>query len=242
MSRSRFARSLGSALVVAGMACDDGGTAPSALLVAEETQAALQVARELPTLPRLVSRAMTSDAAPETATLLQARSLWLEAEGVSAVEDARRLRDEAHALAAPELARVLTPSDLLAVQDSMRQWIRLASGVPGIGQVGGIGAALDEAALLLDLGARAEPADHVGAVELTLRAGDALLRTTPRAVASRLIAEAEASAALLPPEQDGERGDRVERLIRGAREAYRSADYLLAIRRAFYAGQLTSQR
>lgn len=223
-------------------ACEDGSTDPSALLVAKETEAALQVALDLPTLPALVGRVLDREQpapAEVGSALQQARALWLEAEGASAA-DARRLRESAYTLAVPALTAALSEDQLLAVQDSLRQWIRIASSVSGIGALAGIAGALDEARVLLDNAARAEPTDHAAAVAGTLRAADRLLETTPRAVAQRLIAEAETRLAArgTTGTEDGVQVDRADRLVRGAKEAFRDREYLLAIRRAFYAGQL----
>lgn len=228
--------------------CDDAATSPSALLVGGEAKAALQVAQRLPTLPSLATRAMVERAASgrSATTLLEARALWLDAEAASPAA-AVRMRDEAYAMAVPELANAFGEADLRAVQDSLSQWIRIASNANGIGDISGIAWALDEASRLLEAAGRAEPLDHARAVELTLRASDRLASTTPRAVATQMTAEAERRWAELtsasPPVSfrlEGARRERADRLVRGAMASLAKGDYLLAIRRAYYAKQLLS--
>lgn len=239
------------AAVLAALAaggCDDTATAPTALLLAEETEAALQMALELPTLPSLVDRALAPDSVQGDGArtgLEQARTLWLEAEAASGSADREALREAAYSLAAPHLARAIDADELLQLQDTLRRWIRVASSVSGVGSVMGIADALDDARVMLDAAGKAEPTDHRGAVEATLRAADRLMATTPRAVAIRLTTEAETRLAAEGTRDDGLDAsslERADRLVRGAREAVQQREYLLAIRRAYYAGQLLDGR
>ena len=97
----------------AALACGDAPTAPAALVVTPETEAALTVAAELPALPGLVERAIRGSAARGGADadrelrLLRARILWRAAEAAGEAAEAAPLREAAYALAAPALAAAL---------------------------------------------------------------------------------------------------------------------------------------
>ncbi|HEX7119438.1 MAG TPA: hypothetical protein VF212_11655 [Longimicrobiales bacterium] len=228
-------------------ACADAPTEPMALVVAAETEAALQVSRSLPTLPRLVQRLTASGALePDAAeALASARSLWLDAEAAADPETARALRRDAITRAAPAVARALGPAGLAEVEAGLRRWVELAGAAVGGAELPGVAAAL--AAGRVRLGA-AEAARRDGRLEraaaLLLEAADRLRETTPRAVAQRLIHRAEEALAAerrrARPEAaaDDVARRRAERLLHGAREALDAGDPVRAIRRAYYARQL----
>jgi len=82
--------------------------------------------------------------------------------------------------------------------------------------------------------------DDRAAAEHLLRASDALRVISPEAVARALVAEVEDTFGRISPddpytEQDLERADR---LVRGGRQALDARDWVLAIRRAYYARAL----
>lgn len=225
-------------------ACADAPRDPVALLVAPEARAALEVGASLPGLPELVRRASPDGiSAPE---LGEAEALWREAEGTVDAELAAMLRDSAYALAAPRLAAALDSATLAGVQGRLERWITLASGVIRHAEFHDLAEALTDANAELTTARTAwARGDSAGAIVATLRASDRLAETTPQAVASRLSAQDEAVLARarqlagksLSPESHL-RLERIDRLVRGARQALSAGHYEMAIRRAYYARQL----
>lgn len=227
-------------IVVAG--CDDAPTAPAALVVAHETEAALRMSESIPTLVSLVDRLehrLPSHVDP-VAELRNARSLWLDAEATSDPAMAAALRRDAYAVAVPILVAALDSAEWAAVRAALDQWIQTASSVVEGARLPGVEAALDAGRNLI---ARAEREERAGrrevAARLLLEAGDRLRETTPRAAARRLIHEVEQLFAAGRGEMVGAVDRRrAERLLNGAREALDADDPVRAIRRAFYARQL----
>ncbi len=231
---------LGAALA----ACGDSPRDPAALLVAPEARAALEVGATLPGLPELVRRA-SPDGSPAI-ELVQAEALWREAAGTGDAELAGILRDSAYALAGRPLAVTIDSATLAGVQARLDRWITLAGGVVRHAEFGDLSAALTDAGALLAV-ARAAQArgDTVAAIVATLHASDRLAETTPQAVAARLSAQDEAALERVrllaghPGSSDSRvRLERIDRLVRGAREALTSGHYEVAIRRAWYARQM----
>ena len=225
------------------LGCADAPRDPVALLVAPEARAALEVGSTLPALPDLI-RQHTVGAA--TGDLARAETLWREAAGAVDGAQAGELREAAYALAAPPLAEAMDSASLAGTQARLERWIGLAGGALRHAEFQDLAAALTEAGQELAAarvaGTRGE---RVEAVTLTLRAADRLSETTPRAVAARLSAQDEAALAGLravagPPssEEARRRLERIDRLVRGAREALAGGRFELAIRRAYYARQL----
>jgi hypothetical protein len=229
--------------------CADTPTEAEALLVALEAEAALQVSTDLPLLPGLAgSVASAPGSAPDPAlgTLAQARTLWLDAQDAPDPRIAGALRDAAYVLAVPVLAERLAEADLARADAAAAGWIEVAARAIRPLDPAGIAGALVEARLLLEAGraARAEGRTE-DAVEALLRASDRLATTTPRAVALRLIAAGDERLAHvvaergLDPRQPADlAAARARRLLISAREAVADGRHELAIRRAFYAGQL----
>ncbi len=132
--------------------CSDAPTDPSALLVAVEAEAALRVSESLPTLPRLVGRLVDAgrlDGAA-AADLLEARSLWLDAEAAGDRAASAGLRRAAYERAAPALAAALGPAGLAEVRGALDQWVGLAVAVAGGVDFPGLSAALADGRALVD--------------------------------------------------------------------------------------------
>ncbi len=225
-------------------ACADAPRDPVALLVAPEARAALEVGASLPGLPELVRRATPEGTV--VPALVEAEALWREAEASGDPALAEVLRDSSYVLAGPALAVGLDSATLGGVQARLERWIALAGGVVRHAEFHDLAEALNEAGTDL-AAARAAHArgDSVGAVVATLRASDRLEQTTPQAVASRLSAEDEAAVARAQQlagkviSADSRlRLERIDRLVRGARQALSAGHYEMAIRRAYYARQL----
>jgi len=216
------------------------------MLVAPEAKAALEVGATLPTVPELVQRVSGGDTLPTE--LARATTLWDEASTEGDPIEAAQLREAAYALAAPSLAARMDSATLAGVQGRLDRWIGLADGALRQSEFRDLSTAVSDARDLL-AAARAAGArrDTVAAVTATLRASDRLTETTPQAVAARLAGEDELALRGLrrlagrPAADDARiRLDRIDRLVRGAREALSKGDYELAIRRAYYARQLLS--
>lgn len=225
-------------------ACGDAPHDPVALLVAPEARAALEVGSTLPSLPDMLRRSM-----PPTAVsmdLLQGEALWREAAATADAQAAGALRENAYALVAPALAASMDSATLATTQARLERWIVLAGGALRHADLPDLSAAMDaaEGDLAEARGAEARH-DRTAAVVATLRASDRLGETTPQAVAARLTVQDEAAldglrhvAGRPSGEEARRRLERIDRLVRGAREALAAGRYELAIRRAYYARQL----
>lgn len=231
-------------------ACDDAVTEPDGFVLAEEAEAVLRSAAELPTLPDIIQRTAPVDGARDRSRMVldRAQELWMAAAADGNPVMAARRRRSAIAMASPYLAERTDRQDLDGIQQELRGWVNLASGMLRHLDLPEVETALDDAVQYL---ARADVAaargDHATAVWFTLTAESRLLDTTPRVVARRL---ADQVAAMLrtererSPDHDGaavpddETMLRAERLVAGARQALDEEDYLRAIQRAYYARQL----
>lgn len=231
-------------LALAGAAaCADAPRDPVALLVAPEARAALEVGSTLPALPELARRAGRGEVSGDLAT---AETLWRTAAQAGDPAAASSLREQAYALAAEPLAATIDSAALAGAQARLERWITLAGAVLRHSEIRELSSALSDAETLL-ASARAAEARHdrAAAVVATLRASDRLAETTPPAVAARLSAENEAALSALSHvagrpvgEEARRRLERIDRLVRGAREALAGGQYETAIRRGYYARQL----
>lgn len=248
MPSSKSPRVLAFVALAGGLcACGDAPSEPETLLVARETQAALQVSEALPTLPRLVARA--DSAASGTGPVLEdAVALWLDGRA-SLDDDGLALSEEAYGLAAPELARVLGPEELGVALRDLEEWIYLARSLVGMDDRLDLRATVEAGAALTRQAAElAESGDSTAAYQTLLRAADRLHATTPWAVSGRLIRSVEADLEKrgithldrnpAPADERAVTLARVQRLLDGAREARDGGDAALALQRAFYAGRL----
>ncbi len=230
------------ALALLPAACADAPRDPVALLVAPEARAALEVGSTLPGLPELVRRNTVGE---PTGDLARAETLWREAAGVVDRTEAAQLREASYALAAPALAAAMDSATLAGTQARLERWIALAGGALRHAEFRDLSAALEDARGYLEAARVAwTRGERAEAVAMTLRAADRLSETTPQAVAARLSAEDQAGLATLrqvagtPSEESRRRIERIDRLVRGAREALAAGRYEVAIRRAYYARQL----
>jgi hypothetical protein len=250
MLRSRCRAAAALLLLAVFAACSDASHAPTALLVAPETQAALEVGSSLPALPELAAAADRAGLGPaEVDALARARALWSRADSATDPTRARALRAEANRAAAPVLAQSLDSTSLADARQKLQRWSELAgTALKGADLPELARAVADGSALLRRAGDAARAGDRAGAVQATLDASERLSETTPRAVALRLTtadeAALEAARGGKAARGDGSashRLDRVERLVRGARQAVDQGKYDVAIRRAYYARQLLGQ-
>lgn len=235
------------ALAAVAAGCGDAPTGPRALVIAGKTEAALQVAAALPTLPRLIESTVRQGAPtlPNGDSLVRAEALWREAQGEAREPVAAKLRESAYRLAVPALAARLDVNAVKQAHAALEAWLDTAT--PAVERAGlaDLTAALADGR---DYLARARAAqargDAPGAVQATLRAADRLLATSPQAVSERLLRVGEAALATRrasgTQEDEREQLDlrRADRLLRGARQALKEADYTRAIHRAYYAVQL----
>ncbi len=225
-------------------ACEDVVTEPDGFVLAEEAAAVLRSAADLPALPDIIGEAGASGAETNL-ILVRADELWTEAAAENDLARASRRRASAIALATPHLAGLVTEPALDSIQDELRGWIGLAGGMLRHLSLPQVEAALNDAARLL---ARADVAeardDHGTAVWLTLSASSRLVDTTPRVVARRmtLVVSEELERRRGADDLDAETFLRSERMVHGARQALDEEDYVRAIQRAYYAGQLLNLR
>lgn len=245
MSR-RLCILLAGAALLAG--CGDAPTAPEALLLAADVEAALQVPGVLPELPALVARAHEPERAAALppaarALLVRADSLWRAAGSAEAGEGVFELRAGAGALAAPVLAGVLDSAEVAAERRAVEVWLAVAERVRGLELVPEIGAELARARAAVRAGARAEArGDLARALAAYLSASERLRLLAPQAVARRLLREGTAALAAVGVVEEGTDAAlarrRADRLLKGARQALERGDYELSIRRAYYAREL----
>lgn len=234
-------------------ACNDAPTGPGAVWVASETEAALQLRGELPTLPTLIERARTVGRAGDTpvgagldADYSRALGLWRAAEADTASRvRARTLRDRAYGIAADRLAVALDSSTLAAVHADLEGWID-AAGATGLPRdLPEVAGTVRQARAWLGRARSTLAHDREASIMATLRTADHLSDLTPPAVARRMIRHADALAANAPAGDDSPTARtlrRAERLLAGARDALDDGEPVRAIRRAYYAARLLEPR
>jgi hypothetical protein len=211
--------------------CEDAPGDPLTGLVAEESHAALALDVSLVD-PRTWAEGVGPDPALD-------RALWAWRDSWNLLpERGRQVREGLYPTLARALATEMTWGDvereLVLVEEALARATLLdEEALPDHLVVGLTGARSSRA------WARAALADGdlVQALTHLMRAGDALRTVGPEAVARSLVAEAQ---SLLRRVSEGdpytqEDRERLERLERGARQALESEDWVLAIRRAYYA-------
>lgn len=219
-------------VTLAVSACHDADDDPTALLVAEETRAALLVDERLPSFPELVGEAAAEG------SLSRAMDLWLESWSETGPE-ASRLREVAYHDGSSILARTLGRDAVVAAHgqlgDVLVATARLSEETLPADLEGRLGTAADlhaSAARLLDEDRDAEALIHV------MRGSDALRTVGPRGVAEMLIGRADRRLELVRETADEVDVARADRLLRGARTAIENEDWSRAVRRAYYACQV----
>lgn len=221
------------ALAAAG-ACRDAPTDPAVGLVAQEAYAALALGVSFP------------DPAAWRA------SGWLAQEGTEALEawrdswdlpvdQGRDVREAAYTALAQVVARIATRDALEAELALLADGVVRAEALLGQGSpphlVRGIEAARTQR---IAAAAGLAAGDAPATVAALLRGGDALREVGPEAVARSLVSEVEAGLGRIGdthPYSEQEL-ERLGRLVRGGRQALEEEDWVLAIRRAFYARAL----
>ena len=230
-------------------ACDDA-TDPAGLAESVEAEAVRRSAAGLPSLPALIAEARPAGE-PERAVLYDAGQLWV----VGSAEDSpvgRSRRQAAARRAAPILAAALPTERWDAVEAALQNWLAVADRMLQHLRLPELDRRVRAGHHHLDRAHRAAPADRPR--HLLLAAAE-LVDTTPRMVARRMLARAEAALATARPmgpatDRAGERGaaqgdrdlQRARRLKDWAAQAVEGEDYLLAIQRAYYAAQLVEDR
>lgn len=219
-------------------ACGDEVTDPDAFSDSAEAEAILRSAAALPALPAVID--LAGDPADQAARLALFRAQELWAAGVTEESHrARARRRLAVRYAAPALVDGLTPADWDRVDRDLRAWIGTAESMLRHVSLPKVDARLTAARAQLDRAADA--ADDRARADALLLSGAELVETTPRFVARSLAAEADAavrSATLNATDPEDPDLLRASRLKDWAARAVQEGDYLLAIRRAYYALQL----
>lgn len=239
----RFPRSLGAvgawACALLVMACQDAPTDPVARIVTPETAVSVALGVVLPQPEHWLSEDATDPG------LLDAVVRWRMSWDLPTA-DGRPTREELH----PVLARGLAP--MLGAGRIKEEEVRLAEGISRAQALPeeDLGPAIVErlrhAEVVHARGARALRAgDPVEGLRYVLEAADILREVGPEAVARALVAEVEElhrrlSGSEAYSEQDQQR---LGRLVTGGRQALQDEDWVRAIRRAYYAkGLLTDRR
>ena len=212
-------------------ACDDATTDPLARIVAGETAGALALGVDL---PHPGSWAVPDDAAPESA---DAVVRWLTSWDLPG-DRGREVRSLTYSslatLFVPELGRGGIGEQL----DRLSEGVRRALQLPEAQLPERIRVRISEAASAYALARDALRSENLRDAMVQLLTGsDALREVGPEAVARTMVSEVVAdrrsiSAGDSYSEQDLER---LDRLLRGGREALSDQDWVRAIRRAYYA-------
>ncbi len=232
-SRARGVYVLAVILALAG--CRDSPTDPMVGLVAQESFAALALGVAFPD-PR--GWADPGALADEGARALDTwRGSW-----DLPLEEGRRVREAAYGLMAESL------TDLVAAPTFDRELAALGEAVlraealgTGEGLPGHVAAGILQAGSYRDAALEAHArGDARSALEAVIRGADALREVGPEAVARALQGEVEGLVGRLPEDPSYSEQDlgRLQRLVRGARQALDEGNWVLAIRRAFYAKAL----
>jgi hypothetical protein len=233
--RRALARAAFLALLFAG-GCGDLDTGPLVSLEMEAPVPSLQLGREIPSLPGVRARwggplplAEVEDRWTRSWSRPPEEGAWIRSEAAQAVSAlvAPRMRDQEVSDELRSLRRALE-----AIRDAMDE--RRLESLEG---------PVAEAARL-ELRAREamDRGDRTGALRWAMEASDQLRAVTPEVLAGVLIREAEEALREGRPGRDWfddsyaeEERARAERLLLGAREALRSGEPALALRRAWYA-------
>ena len=212
-------------------ACEDEATNPFAGVVAEETAGALALGVRLPdpggwTMPEGAS---TSDAA--------AVAEWIASWDLPG-EDGREARTGSHpvlaALFVGELGRGGVAQHADRLSEGLRRAEALAEEELPEHMRSRIAEASREHASAVDALRSDDPA---AALAYVLKGADALREVGPEAVARTLVSEVDAAFGRLAEDDTYSEEDleRIDRLLRGGRQALREGNWVRAIRRAYYA-------
>lgn len=239
--------SLPTFLAIAGIgivlaACGDDPTHPDALFEFAEAEAVMRSAEALPSLPDLAATATPAADPTQRAALVRAQELWL----ASTVADhgagpAQRRQAIAHAT--PVLVRLLPVDGWAPVRARVEDWIVTAEAMVHQVAMPPVEARLAEARHHLS-GADGATGDEDRVYHLML-AMSALVETTPRFVARRLVAQAATAVDLAEQRAAGAASprslQRARRLADWAARAAEGEEHVRAIQRAYYAIQLAEE-
>ena len=220
------------AIVLTALAgCEDATADPLAHIVAEETAGALALGVDL---PHAGSWTVPDDAAPESADTV---ARWLTSWDLAA-DEGRRVRSLIYGplamLFVPQFGRGGIGEQL----DRLAEGVRRALELPELQLPERIRVRIWEASNAHALARDALRAENLQDAMVQLLTGsDALREVGPEAVARTMVSEVDVdrrsiSAGDTYSDQDLER---LDRLLRGGREALSQQDWVRAIRRAYYA-------
>ena len=215
--------------------CRDVSPDGVATIVAPETRGALALPDHLPTVPELLDREGLSS----PGAVAEAES-WRESWTMGGEEGAA-LRDRIYGSVALRLLPHLDIAGVLELVRHNETSLAAAEAHRGVKTPEPIGQAIEEARRLHDL---SRETLHGGrgaeALELALRASDALRETHPGRVAAMLTTRALDALRRNGdvPSYSKEKLGRARRLAMGAEKALKDGDYPRAIRRAYYACQI----
>ena len=236
--------------------CHDSNSDPLAVLLTEETRSVLAAEAALPSLPKLVAEAQADE------ELAAAVTRWAESWDLP-VTEGRQARIQASVEAAAPVARGIGQAGVANAVRSVGETLVAAASLKTGALAEGIAENLEQAEVEHSQ-AVAELAEgrEVDALSSALHAADLIREVGPESVTRLLLSRAEArlvvltsqeeaaqaqsqsdgatvvTPAVVEPDQQQIDLERGRRLIRGARIALDSGDYVLAIQRAYYACQV----
>lgn len=219
-------------------ACGDAPMDPMVGVVAEETHAALALGVSFVEPGAMAPEGTLS--AQGTAALDAWRSSWDEPQDVG-----RSLREQSYDGLADALAPVVSDGELRGRIALLGDGVQRARELtrPGLPAYlgGGIRRAGDAWSAAVDASAHGDT--HTALVQV-FRGSDALREVGPEAVARSLQEGVELEyRRVLPDESYSEANrERLDRLVRGGRQALEEGAWVLAIRRAYYAKALLEGR
>jgi hypothetical protein len=238
--------SLPTFLAIAGIgivlaACGDDPTQPDALFEFAEAEAVMRSAAALPSLPDLAATATRAADPTQRAALVRAQELWLAS---TVVDDGAGPAQRRAAIihAAPVLTQLLPAEGWAPVRSRVEDWIGTAEAMVHRVAMPPVEVRLAEARHHLAGSDAATGAED--RVYHLLLAMSALVETTPRFVARRLVAEAALAVDLAEQRAAGASPRSLQRARRLADWAARAAEeeeHVRAIQRAYYAIQLAEE-
>ncbi|HSG09411.1 MAG TPA: hypothetical protein VLA36_13705 [Longimicrobiales bacterium] len=224
-------------MVLLGLAaCRDAPTDPMVGLVAAEAGGALAMGVVLPDPSAWA--APGRDAEADRAVEAWQRSWDLP------LTEARQVRASAYPSLVRGAAAVVTPEVLTQETAALGEGVRRAVALDVTLLPSYVAAGLVEAsAQHAEAVAAAARGDIEALLAALIRGGDALREVGPEAVARDLVAQAEAALGRVSPDDPYSDQDleRLRRLIQGGRQAVDDGDWVLAIRRAYYAKGLMTE-
>ena len=228
---------MGLATLAVLAACEDAPTDPMVDLVVEEAGGALAMGVRLPDPTTWAAPGFDGEAG-------RAVEVWQRSWDLP-LPEARRLRAAAY----PAMARGMAdevPAEVLAQQTAdLGEGIRRALALEAGQLPPHVAAGLVEASSRYETAVSAlGSGDTEVLLDALVRGGDALREVGPEAVARDLVFEVETAFGRVSPDDPYSEQDleRLRRLIQGGRQAVDEGDWVLAIRRAFYAKGLLNEK